>query len=87
MKDAKIRLFIKPYCGWCREAQEWLNQRQVEYEVLDVTQDQDAYNEMVRLSDQHLAPVMEVGGEVLADFGVDELEVFWSEQGLDKPEG
>ena len=23
----KIRLFIKPYCGWCHQAQHWLDER------------------------------------------------------------
>ena len=33
---------------------------------------------MLRLSGQTLAPVIEVDGEVLADFGPEELEEFWS---------
>ena len=87
MIGKQIRLFIKPYCGWCREAQEWLDQRNVQYETLDVTNNADAYKEMVSLSGQHKAPVMDFNGEVLADFGVDELEVFWKENGLDGGQG
>ena len=36
-----------------------------------------AWDEMVRISDQDLAPVIEVDGKVLADFGPEELEEFW----------
>jgi hypothetical protein len=32
---------------------------------------------MTRLSGQTLAPVIEVDGQVLADFGPDQLERFW----------
>jgi len=32
---------------------------------------------MVRLSGQSLAPVIDVGGQVLADFGAAEIEVWW----------
>jgi hypothetical protein len=32
---------------------------------------------MVRLSGQELAPVLDVDGKVLADFGPEELEKFW----------
>lgn len=78
MKPEKVRLFIKPHCGWCHEAVEWLNARGVEYETLDVTADPVARQEMLRLSGQTLAPVIEVDGEVLADFGTEELEDFWS---------
>jgi hypothetical protein len=32
---------------------------------------------MVRLSGQELAPVLDVDGKVLADFGPEELPKFW----------
>jgi len=73
----KIRLFIKPYCGWCHKALRWLDERSIKYETLDVIGDTEAYDEMVALSGQSLAPVIDVDGQVLADFGPDELARFW----------
>ena len=73
----KIRLFIKPYCGWCHQATRWLDEHGIKYETLDVIADRDAYDEMVELSGQTLAPVIDVDGEILADFGPDELAEFW----------
>jgi glutaredoxin len=78
MKAQKVRLFIKPYCGWCHEAIDWLNERAIKYETLDVTNDAAARREMLQLSGQIRAPVIEVDGEILADFGAEELEEFWS---------
>jgi len=75
-------LFIKPYCGWCHEVMEWLDARNIEYERLNVTADEASFREMVELSGQSMAPVMDVDGEVLADFGADELEVWWKEHGF-----
>ncbi len=83
MTPQNVRLFIKPYCGWCRQAMAWLDRKGVVYETLDVVSDATAYSEMIRLSNQTLAPVIEVDGEVLADFGTDELAAWWQEQGLD----
>jgi glutaredoxin len=82
MKAGKIRLFVKPYCGWCHEAIEWLDQRGLPYETLDVIADPAAHAEMVRLSGQTLAPVIEVDGHILADFGTDELEEWWQQMGF-----
>lgn len=79
MKPEIVRLFIKPYCGWCQDAIGWLDARGVSYEKLDVTSDRDAYEEMVRLTGQSMAPCIEVDGEFLADFGTDELEEFWKQ--------
>ena len=36
---------------------------------------------MVDISNQNLAPVIDVDGEVLADFGVTELSKFWEKLG------
>jgi glutaredoxin len=73
----KIRLFIKPYCGWCHKAMRWLDDHDIQYERLDVITDEKAFAEMVKLSGQTLAPVIEVDGKILADFGPEELEKFW----------
>jgi glutaredoxin 3 len=73
----KIRLFIKPYCGWCQQAMRWLDARGIKYEILDVIADAEAFAEMEEISGQTLAPVIEVDGEILADFGPEELATFW----------
>jgi glutaredoxin len=75
----KIRLFIKPYCGWCRRAEEWLKAHDIKHETLDVIADPEAYDEMIELSGQSLAPVIDVDGEILADFGPEELAKFWEQ--------
>ena len=76
----KIRLFIKPYCGWCEQAKDWLDERSIAYDEIDVIADRAAFDEMRRLSGQTLAPVIDVDGEILADFGADELEKWWKQK-------
>ena len=77
MNARKVRLFVKPYCGWCHEAKDWLDERGIGYEEVDVISSGRAFQEMVALSGQTLAPVIEVDGEILADFDTDQLEKFW----------
>ncbi len=83
MKPAHIRLFIKPYCGWCGKAMDWLDERGVDYEVLDVISDSKAYDEMERLSGQSLAPVIDVDGKILADFGPSDLAAWWKKNNFE----
>ena len=73
----KIRLFIKPYCPWCHKARHWLEERGIPYQTLDVLADSKAMTEMVNPSGQTYAPVIDVGGRILADFGPEELAAFW----------
>src|SRR5262245_37705030 len=72
-----VRLFIKPFCSWCAQAMDWLDDHGIKYEVLDVIADGKAYEEMYRLSDKALAPVIDVDGRILAEFGARELAAFW----------
>jgi len=55
----------------------WLDARGIGYEKIDVMASDGAWDEMVRLSGQDFAPVIEADGNVLADFGPDELAEFW----------
>lgn len=76
----KIRLFVKPYCGWCDKAARWLDQHGIQYETIDVLADGKAFAEMFQLSGQRLVPVIDVDGDILADFGPEELAVFWEKR-------
>ena len=79
----KPRLFIKPQCGWCLKAMRWLDEKGIAYQRIDVIADRVAFDEMIRLSGQELAPVLEAEGRVLADFGPEELPGFFA--ALKKP--
>src|SRR5262245_8603015 len=83
MKPQQIRLFVKPGCPWCDDATDWLDQHRIQYQVLDVIRDPVARREMHQLTGQTRAPSIDVDGEILADFGADELEDWWKQQGFE----
>lgn len=83
MKPKSIRLFIKPYCGWCQEAIDWLNSHGFKYSQLDVTSDPAAAKEMRELTSQTSAPSIDIDGKILADFDTRELERFLDKIGVD----
>ncbi|GEP43558.1 glutaredoxin family protein [Brevifollis gellanilyticus] len=76
----QIRLFIKPGCPWCDEAIDWLNSHNIPFTALNVTRDAAARAEMLELTGQTKAPSIDVDGEILADFGADELEAWWKKK-------
>ena len=55
----------------------WLDDRGIEYEPVDVIADEAEFDRMISISGQELAPVIEVDGQVLADFGPEQLAQFW----------
>lgn len=78
-----MKLYVKVWCPWCVSAREWLDSRGFKYELLDVEKDDAHYAEMRRLSGQSKTPTLVTDdGEVLPDFGPDELADFVKEHGL-----
>lgn len=69
-------LYVKTGCPWCEEAEAWLKAEGYSYELRDVNREPEWFAEMKRISSQTKAPTLEIDGLVLADFGVDELELF-----------
>lgn len=76
-----FRVYIKPGCPWCVEVIDYLKQGNYSFELVDVTADPAAFEEMRRLSGQSSAPTMTAGDALLADFGVEELVPFLEEKG------
>ncbi|HEY3853003.1 MAG TPA: glutaredoxin family protein [Verrucomicrobiae bacterium] len=79
MKPKSVRLFVKSWCGWCTMAESWLKKHGIHYETINVSSDKAARKEMNDLSGQDLAPVIDVDGQILADFGPDQLAKFWKQ--------
>lgn len=75
-------LYIKPGCPWCDEVIDFLKKRGIAYQTVIVSGNPAAMKEMVDLSGQSKAPTMDWHGEVLADFGVDELIPFLKKRGM-----
>jgi glutaredoxin len=75
-------LYIKPGCPWCDEVVDYLARKGIETRIVIVSGNPEAMREMVALSGQSKAPTMDWHGEVLADFGVDELVPFLKQKGL-----
>ncbi len=75
-------LYVKTGCPWCDEVLEYMDSRKIPYQKVTVSGDREAMQRMVDLSGQSKAPTMDWDGEVLADFGVDELVPFLKEHGV-----
>jgi glutaredoxin len=75
-------LYLKPGCPWCDEVVDFLKRKGIEVRTRIVSGDRAAMQEMVELSGQTKAPTMDWHGDVLADFGVEELVPFLKTRGV-----
>ena len=69
-------LYIKQGCPWCIAAEEELQKLGVKYERREVRSNPAYFDEMKKLSGQTKAPVLQMDGRVLADFGPEQLPGF-----------
>ncbi len=75
-------LYVKTGCPWCEEVLEYFDSKHLSYHKVTVSGNAEAMQAMVELSGQSKAPTMNWDGEVLADFGVDELVPFLQARGV-----
>jgi glutaredoxin len=76
MSDTVPALFVKNGCPYCRAAREFLDARRVAYEPVEVRGQPENMQELERISGQMRTPTLRIGGDVLADFDVEQLEPF-----------
>lgn len=75
-------LYLKTGCPWCIEVVDYLARKNIEVEAVTVSGNPEAMHKMTALSGQSKAPSLDWHGEILADFGVEELVPFLQEKGV-----
>lgn len=81
MTDLPV-LYIKPGCPWCDDVVAFLAKKKIAVKVMVVSGNREAMQEMIDLSGQSKAPTLDWHGEVLADFGVEELIPFLKQRNI-----
>jgi len=69
-------LYVKEGCPWCEDAEAELDKLGVKYERREVRSNTAYFNEMKEISGQSKAPVLDIEGRILADFGIEQLPGF-----------
>lgn len=68
LSNVKIKIYTTPACAYCFTLKEFLKERNVEFEEIDVSADEKAREEMVQKSGQMGAPVLDIDGDVVVGF-------------------
>ena len=74
-------LYVKAGCPYCRAATDYLDERGIAYEKIEVRGSDKAMRKLQEISGQMKTPTLQWDGNVLADFGVDQLEEFMQQHG------
>ncbi len=65
---AKVKVFFTQMCPYCVTLKEFLKEHNIEFEEVDVTEDEAAQKEMIEKSGRMEVPVIEIDGEIIVGF-------------------
>ena len=68
-----IKLYVTPGCPYCFTLREFLKEHNVNFEEIDVSQNDKERDEMIKRSGQMGAPVIEIDGEIIVGFDKDKI--------------
>ena len=70
---ANITIYSTPWCTYCKMAKDFFAQHNISYQEKDVAADEEARDNMVKLSGQLGVPVIEIDNKVIVGFDKDTL--------------
>ena len=70
----KIKIYSTPTCPYCHKAKDFLKEKKVEFEDIDVMANQEAAHEMIEKSGQMGVPVLDIDGKVIVGFDQEAIE-------------
>lgn len=63
-----IKVYSTPTCLYCVALKNFLNEHDIKFEEIDVSQDEKAREEIIKKTGQIGVPVIEINGQVIVGF-------------------
>lgn len=64
----KIKVYSTPSCLWCQAAKDFFKNHNIPFEDIDVSQNEQAAQEMIEKSGQMRVPVIEIDDKIVKGF-------------------
>ena len=69
-----IKVYSTPTCPYCIKLKSYLKEKNVVFEAVDVSSDQNGLEEMIKVSGQMGVPVVVIDGSVMVGFDKDKID-------------
>lgn len=63
-----VKVYSTPVCPYCVQVKEFLKQKNIDFEDIDVAADEKAAREMIDKSGQMGVPVIDIDGKIIIGF-------------------
>lgn len=71
---ADIKVYSTETCPWCVRLKEYLKSKKVKFQEIDVSENEEAANEMVEKSGQMGVPQIEINGKIIVGFDKEAID-------------
>ena len=71
--DKKIRVYSTPSCPYCIKLKDFLSEKGIDFENIDISSDKAMVDEMVEKSNQMGVPVVDIEGQIIVGFDKDAI--------------
>lgn len=72
-QQPKVRVYSTVSCPYCVTLKEFLKKHNIEFEDIDVSQDKEAAEEMIKKSGQMGVPVVDIDGQIVVGFDKEKI--------------
>jgi len=69
----RVRVFSSASCPYCFTLMEFLKEKGIEFEEIDVSKDEKARDEMIKKSGRLEAPIIEIDGQIVVGFDKEKI--------------
>jgi len=71
---ADVKVYSTETCPWCHRVKDYLKEKGVEFDDINVAGNQEAINEMVQKSGQMGVPVLDIRGTIIVGFDQEAID-------------
>ncbi len=69
----KVKLYSTPTCVYCVTLKKFLEEKGIEFEEIDISENKEAAEEMIEKTGQMGVPVVEIDDQVIVGFDRDKI--------------
>ncbi len=69
-----ITVYSTPTCPWCVKVKDYLKNKEVKFNDVNVAEDRNAAAEMVQKSGQRGVPVIDIDGNIIVGFNQTQID-------------
>jgi glutaredoxin 3 len=69
-----VKIYSTSICPWCIRAKQFLKENNIEFQNIDVSNDQQAIDELKQKSGQMGVPVLDIEGEIIVGFDKERIK-------------